>query len=211
MPRASAASVTGTRRCFGVGSTPQRYVLNSSPIREHHQNRRRKPLEGVMNFGSGTVPSRYGYSKTMKTIPERRFRRGVGVRRPVPGAGARGCASARARPQRGFQRTEVGGSHRLLEWRYMPHDLPPWEALYQQRGSGGSKQASSRRWSTTCAYSCAFRRAGHPSRRPPYSTRAPCVLLRRAALGAATTGPSPRRAPRCTRRWTLWGICSPCM
>ena len=86
-----------------------------------------------MNFGSGTVPSRYGYSKTMKTIPERRFRRGVGVRRPVPGAGARGCASARARPQRGFQRTEVGGSHRLLEWRYMPHDLPPWETLYQQR------------------------------------------------------------------------------
>ena len=83
-----------------------------------------------MNFSSGTVASRYGYSKT---IPERRFRRGVGVRRPVPGAGARGCASARARPQRGFQRTEVGGSHRLLEWRYMPHDLPPWETLYQQR------------------------------------------------------------------------------
>src|SRR5215217_2256400 len=83
-----------------------------------------------MNFGSGTVPSRHGYSKTM---PERRFRGGVSVRRPVPGAGARGCASARARPQRGFQRTEVGGSHRLLEWRYMPHDLPPWEAVYQQR------------------------------------------------------------------------------
>jgi hypothetical protein len=164
-----------------------------------------------MNFGSGTVPSRYGYSKTMKTIPERRFRRGVGVRRPVPGAGARGCASARARPQRGFQRTEVGGSHRLLEWRYMPHDLPPWETLYQQR----------QRWLKAGVFEemvhdlrvlfCAFRRAGHPSRRPPYSTRAPCVLLRRAALGAATTGPSPRRAPRCTRRWTLWGICSPCM
>ena len=34
IPRASAASVTGTRRWFGVGSTPQRYVLNSSPTRK---------------------------------------------------------------------------------------------------------------------------------------------------------------------------------
>jgi transposase len=26
----------------------------------------------------------------------------------------------------------VDCAHRLLEWRYMPHDLPPWEAIYQQ-------------------------------------------------------------------------------
>jgi hypothetical protein len=161
-----------------------------------------------MNFGSGTVPSRYGYSKT---IPERCFRRGVGVRRPVPGAGARGCASARARPQRGFQRTEVGGSHRL-PWRYMPHDLPPWEALYQQ----------TQRWLKAGVFEemvhdlrVLFLRLSEGLAPEPTAaildSRAPCILLRRAALGAATTGPRARRAPRCTRRWTLWGICSPCM
>ena len=39
--------------------------------------------------------------------------------------------------------------------------------------SGGSKRECSRRWSTTCACFCAFRRAGHPIRRRPYSTPAP--------------------------------------
>ena len=35
-------------------------------------------------------------------------------------------------------------------WRMMPHDLPPWEAGYQQRQEGGSPPAALRRWSTTC-------------------------------------------------------------
>src|SRR5829696_3839900 len=52
-------------------------------------------LEGVMNFDSGTVASRYGYKKT---IPQRRFRRRVGVRRPVSGARPGGRTPARARP-----------------------------------------------------------------------------------------------------------------
>src|ERR671910_3722309 len=55
-------------------------------------------LEGVMNFDSGTVASRYGYKKT---IPQRRFRRRVGVRRPVSGARPGGRTPARARPARG--------------------------------------------------------------------------------------------------------------
>src|SRR5215212_4065371 len=95
-------------------------------------------------------------------------------------------------------------------WRYMPHDLPPWEAVYQQ----------TQRWLKAGV----FEEMVHDLRvllrlsegRAPEPTaailaRAPCVLLRRAALGAATTGPSARRAPRCTRGWTLGGICSPCM
>jgi transposase len=82
-----------------------------------------------MNFSSQTVASWHGYSKT---IPKRRFRRGVGVRRPIPRAYPRGCTPARPRSARGVQRTEVGREDRLTVARYMPHDLPPWEAVYQQ-------------------------------------------------------------------------------
>jgi len=46
-------------------------------------------LEGVMNLGSGTIAAWYGYSKT---LPDRRFRRGVGVHRSVSGACPRGRA-----------------------------------------------------------------------------------------------------------------------
>jgi transposase len=86
-------------------------------------------LEGVMNFSSAALAFGHGYKKT---IPKRRFRRRMALRGSVPGSRARGCTPTRVRPARGLQRTEVGGENRLLEWRYMPHDLPPWEAIYQQ-------------------------------------------------------------------------------
>src|SRR5215208_7498861 len=70
--------------------------------------------------------------------------------------------------------------------------------------------ASSKRWSTICAYSCAFRRAGRPIRRRRYSTLALYAPPRSVALGAVTTARSARRARRFTRRWILWGTCSPC-
>src|SRR5215213_5438553 len=77
------------------------------------------------------------------------------------------------------------------------------------RRSGGSKRECSRRWPTTCAYFCGFRKAGHPSLRRPYSTPAPCAQPPRAALGAVMTEPSARKARRYTLRWTLWDTCSP--
>jgi hypothetical protein len=57
-----------------------------------------------MNFSSGTIASGHGYSKS---IPKRCFRRGVGV----PGSVL--ALVREDAPQR-------------------EHDLPPWEALYQQ-------------------------------------------------------------------------------
>ena len=94
-------------------------------------------------------------------------------------------------------------------WRYMPHDLPPWEATYQQR----------RRWLFSAGvfeeivhdlrvHSWGFRRAGRPIRRPRYSTLALYAPPLRAALGAAMMDTSTRRAPRYTQRWILWGTCS---
>jgi transposase len=120
-------------------------------------------------------------------------------------------------PQREHDLREVFNGLRWVvrtgsPWRYMPHDLPPWEALYQQ----------TQRWLKAGVFEemvhdlrVLFLRLSEGLAPEPTAaildSRAPCVLLRRAALGAATTGPSARRAPRCTRRWTLWGICSPCM
>src|SRR3989337_2271956 len=77
------------------------------------------------------------------------------------------------------------------------------------RPSGGYGRECSRRWSTICAYSCGFRRAGRPTRRPRYSTRAPCARLPRVVPGAATMEPNARRrARRYIQRQTPWGTCS---
>ena len=95
-------------------------------------------------------------------------------------------------------------------WRYMPHDLPPWEAVYQQ----------TQPWLKAGVFEQMVHdlrillRLSEGRASGPTSTILDSRTLRstpqRAALGAATTERSERRAPRYTRRWTLWGICSPC-
>jgi transposase len=81
-----------------------------------------------MNFDPEAVASWHGYSKT---IPKRRFRRRVGLCRPY-------LALVREdAPQRNHDLREVFNGLRWIvrtgsAWRYMPHDLPPWEAVYQQ-------------------------------------------------------------------------------
>jgi hypothetical protein len=159
-------------------------------------------LEGVMNSSSETVAF---WDDDSKTIPKRRFRRRVGLCRPLSGARSRRRSTAQPRAARGLQRAEVDRENRLLEWRYMPHDLPTQGKPSTSRRGGGSQRATSKRWSTICAYSCAFRRAGRPSRRQRYSTLALYAPPRRVALGAATTEQSARRARRYTRQWILSG------
>jgi transposase len=72
-----------------------------------------------------------------KALPKRHLRRRVVLCGPVFGIGAR-----RDAPQRTHELREVLNGLRWVvrtgsPWRYMPHDLPPWEeAVYQQ----------SRRW-----------------------------------------------------------------
>src|SRR3712207_5362765 len=67
-----------------------------------------------------------------KTVPDRRFRRGVSLRRPLPRPGSPRRAPAHPRPARGLRRLAVDREGRRLEWRMLPHDFPPWEAVYQQ-------------------------------------------------------------------------------
>src|SRR5215203_709326 len=70
----------------------------------------RHTLEGVMNSSPYAIASRYGYEKT---IPQRRFRRRVGICCPLPGTPPRGRPSAHPRPARGPQRAEVDREDRV--------------------------------------------------------------------------------------------------
>jgi transposase len=82
-----------------------------------------------MNFNPEAVASWHGNSKT---VPKRRFRRRVGLCRTLPGARSRRRPTAQHHDLR-----EVFDGLRWIvrtgsAWPYMPHDLPPWEAFYQQ-------------------------------------------------------------------------------
>src|SRR5918994_3418601 len=109
-------------------------------------------------------------------------------------------------PQREYDLREVFDGLRWIvrtgsAWRYMPHDLPPWETIYQQ----------TQRWIRAGV----FKEMVHDLRvllrlskgrfsenpRQPYSTLAPCSLLPRVVLVAATMERSVRRARKCMRRW----------
>lgn len=152
-------------------------------------------------MSSGAKAFGYGYSKT---IPERCFRRRVVLRSPVAGARLGGRTPTKPRSLRG----EVFNGVRWVvrtgsPWRYMPHDLPPWEAVYQQ----------TQRWLKAVVFEQMVHdlrvllrlsegRASEPS--ATILALAPCAPPRRAVLGEATKEPSARTAPRYMRRWTLY-------
>ena len=87
-----------------------------------------KCLEGVMNFSAYAIAFGHGYKKT---IPQRLSDEGPLFVAPY-------LALVREdAPQRHHVLREVFNGLRWVvrtgsPWRYMPHDLPPWEALYQQ-------------------------------------------------------------------------------
>jgi transposase len=113
-------------------------------------------------------------------------------------------------PQRNHDLREVLNGLRWIvrtggsAWRYMPHDLPPWEAVYQQ----------TQRWLQAGVFEemvhdlrvvlRLWEGRERPILRQPYWTPAPCNPPRRAALGAATPTRSARKVRRYTRRWIHW-------
>src|SRR5829696_3067315 len=95
-----------------------------------------RSLESVINFSSRTIASRHGYSKT---IPKRRFRRGVGIPGSVPRACPGRRTPTRVRSARGLQRTEVDRTHRLCVEIHAPRpasvgDGLPTDAAVAQSG-----------------------------------------------------------------------------
>jgi transposase len=92
------------------------------------------------------------------------------------------------------------------QWRFLPHDLPPWTAVYQQ----------ARRWMQAGV----FEQIAHnlraivrflDERNPePTATIFDGRTLQstpKAASERATTGPKRRRDRRCTRLWIPWETC----
>src|SRR5947209_13983731 len=82
-------------------------------------------------------------------------------------------------PQREHSLREVFNGLRWIvrtgaQWRMMPHDLPPWAAVYQQTRALGSKQESLRPSSMICASCCAWLKGATNSRRPAFLTVEHC-------------------------------------
>jgi transposase len=94
-------------------------------------------------------------------------------------------------------------------WRWMPNDLPPWAAVYQQAQrwlAAGCFEALAEDLRTVLRLSAGVKpspallswTAGHSAPRP------------RAARGRGMTAPSGSRVPSCTWRSTRWAIFWPC-
>jgi transposase len=91
------------------------------------------------------------------------------------------------------------------QWRMMPHDLPPWAAVYQQ----------SQRWIRAGVFEQIVHDLREILRLAAGRHEQPTAAIldgrtlqpRRAALVRALTGTRRRRAARCTWRWTRWGTC----
>src|SRR3954467_15655627 len=65
-------------------------------------------------------------------------------------------------------------------WRWMPNDLPPWAAVYQQ-AQRWLRRAASRRWPRICGLCCGSPLAAKPSPVLPSWTAAPFAPRRKAA------------------------------
>ena len=117
-------------------------------------------------------------------------------------------------PQREHDLREVLNGLRWIvmtgsAWRYMPHDLPPWEAVYQQ----------TQRWLKAGVFEemiydlrvllrLSKGRASEPKA---------AILDSRTLRSTPESGPrggydghKGKKGRRCMRRWTLWDTCSPC-
>src|SRR5215212_660275 len=145
-----------------------------------------------------------------KTIPKRRFRPRVGLCCPLSGARSRRRSAAQPRASRGLQRAEVDCAHRLLEWRYMPHDLPPWEAIYQQ----------TRRWLSADVFEAMVHdlrillRLSEDRASDPTTAILDSRTLRSTPESGSRGGYEGHKHKKGSKvhagRWTLWDTCSPC-
>ena len=93
----------------------------------------------------------------------------------------------------------------------LPHDFPPWEAVYQQ----------TRRWIAAGVFEAmvhdlrALLRLGEGRNKEPpaaiLDSRTHCALRPRVGIEPATMGLSARRRDlRYMQLWTPWDTCSPC-
>src|SRR6266516_1484939 len=115
-------------------------------------------------------------------------------------------------PQREHDLREVFNGLRWIvrtgaQWRMMPHDLPPWAAVYQQ----------TQRWLKAGVFEAIvddlrvlLRLAQERSPRRPFLIVARCNRVPKAAIERATTEPNDAVAARSIWRWIRWDLCCPC-
>src|SRR5215210_9084630 len=101
-----------------------------------------------MNFGLGTIA--WGHAES-EALPQRRLRRRMVLRGPLPVPGARGCPSAHPRPPtRGPKRSEVDREDRLCLALHAPRPaavggcLPANTAVGKSAGVRGDDPRSAR-------------------------------------------------------------------
>ena len=114
-------------------------------------------------------------------------------------------------PQRDYPLRELFNALRYIVrcgcwWRMMPHDLPPWQNVYQQ----------AQRWMKACCFEAMahdlreLSRLAKGRKAPPTAA----IMDGRTLQSSPESGSRPAmmatnaaQAARCTLRWTLWGIC----
>src|SRR6266699_4727338 len=118
-------------------------------------------------------------------------------------------------PQREHDLREVFNGLRWIvrtgaQWRMMPHDLPPWAAVYQQTRALGSKRESLRPSLRTCVPCCDWLRDATRSLRQPFLIVAPCNRVQKVDIGRAMMEPNGAKAAKCIWPLISCGICWPC-
>ena len=94
---------------------------------------------------------------------------------------------------------------RGCQWRYLPHDLPPWPVVYQQT-QRWIESFVSRRWSRICACCCASSLGARRSRQRCCWIAARCSPRLSPAHGPVMTEPSGGSDRRCMRLSTHWAL-----
>ena len=119
-------------------------------------------------------------------------------------------------PQREHSLREVFNGLRWIvrtgaQWRMMPHDLPPWAAVYQQTRAAGSMLESLRPSRAICARCCDWLKDATNSHRPPFLTAERCNRVQRVGIEQVTMEPSGAKAAKCIWRLIPWGTCWHCI
>ena len=150
-----------------------------------------------------------GYEHDTEAVPERCLGRRVGVPGPVPDADAGGRPAAGVLPAATCSTRLRYVVRTGCQWRFLPHDFPPWTAVYQQ----------ARRWVAAGVFEddrprpaddpAAGRRAGRPSRPARSSTAGPCNRPRRAGPGRVRRGQEEEGVEGPHRRGYARAICWP--
>ena len=115
-------------------------------------------------------------------------------------------------PQREHALREVFNGLRYIvrtggQWRWMPHDLPPWPTVYQQSAALAGRRRVRGDRSTTCGRCCGWPRGAAPEPTAVIFDSQTLQIDPESGARAGYDGDKRARAARCTWPSTRWGTC----